>query len=715
MKRLAPILALTGFLALPAAADTVRVPLQQLTPAKSLELRCVSDEQKVALPVPARWEVRRAALHLRYTLSINLVPDTSQLVIKMRGVPIAQVRLNPLAPEVKLGVEIPVHLLEAGYNSLSFAVAQHFSKNQCESPCSADMWTNIDLKDSYVEMDYELRKVPSDLSQLSTFVFDPRLVGGGDVHIVTEDLTAKSATLAGIVASGIARRFDYRAVAFSVSRSLKPGTDNVVVGKRAFAEKLLGAQGAALKSLAGGYLRVLPLVTEKGAEPERALLVVSGEDEKAVEQAALTFSNISFPFPGTDELKAFSFALPAVEQYSGRETIATDQTYALKTLDFPTQSFVGINPGTRSITFRLPPDFRIRPNQYAKLSLNFSYGAGLKNDSSFAVSVNGRGVRAVQLDSASGNFFDGYKIDIPTYVFQPGTNTIGFTGHLHAPGQVCDLLMSDGLFLTLYENSTIEFPPMPHFVELPKLELFMHSGFPLTRWPDGHEAYFWLTEKDDRVLAAALNLLGLATQRNGFPLFGVEFTYDQPAEEGEIVVVGRAQTVAKEIREAAPLKIRETDAIVPYPVVRGWNEQPASAISRQRSTLGPGSGLLMQFQSPYHSGRTVIMLTAMLTEDVESVSRALLDSTVQAQARGDLVHIEPAKSETKVTSMSAGPRYATGKKGSYSWVDSFLYTRPYVYYAASVVAIVLLALIGFFGLRRWRAKRRQTAKGAGAG
>jgi hypothetical protein len=705
MKRIALLACLSAFLALPAAAVSVRVPLQQLTSAKAIELRCVSDEQRVEIAVPARYDVKRLVLNLNYTVSTNLLPETSQLVVKVRGVPIAQVRLNPMAPEAKLGVEIPLRLLEPGYNTLSFAVAQHFSKNQCESPCSADMWTNISLRDSYLDMDYELRKVPADLSQLSSFVFDPRLLGGGDVHIVTEDLSAKSATLAGIVASGIARRFDYRPVTFSVSRTFRSGVDNVVVGKRAFAEKVLGAQRDAIKSLAGGYLRLLPLVTEKGPEPERALLVVTGEDDKAVEQAALTFSNISFPFPGTDELKAFGFSLPAVEQYSGRETIATDQVYAFRTLNFPTQSFVGINPGTRNITFRLPPDFHIRPNQYAKLSLNFSYGAGLKNDSSFAVSVNGRGVRAVQLDSASGNFFDGYKIDIPTYVFQPGTNTIGFTGHLHAPGQVCDLIMSDGLFLTVYENSTVEFPPMPHFVELPKLELFMHSGFPLTRWPDGHEVYVWLTEKDDRVLASALNLLGLATQRNGFPLFGVEFTYDKPPANGELLVVGRTKTVAAELRESAPLKIRDEDALVPYPVVRGWNEQTTSATSRQRSSLGPGSGLLMQFQSPYQSGRTVTLLTATLNEDLESVSRAVLDSRVQAQAHGDLVHIEPGK-EIHVTSMSAGPPYVTGKTGSYSPLESFLYTRPVLYYAAAALAVLALAVIAFLGLRRWRAKRR---------
>ena len=300
-----------------------------------------------------------------------------------------------------------------------------------------------------------------------------------------------------------------------------------------------------------------------------------------------------------------------MKQYSGRETIATDQVYELATLNFPTQSFVGINPGGRSITFRLPPDFHIRPNQYAKLSLNFSYGAGLKNDSSFSVSVNGRGVRAVLLDSPSGNFIDGYKLEIPTYVFKPGTNTIEFAGNLHAAGQVCDLIQPDGMFLTLYGNSTISFPPMPHFVEMPRLELFMHSGFPLTRWPDGHEAQIWLTEKDDRVLAAALNVVGVATQRNGFPLFEMEFTHERPASEGEVLVVGRMASLGAELLKAAPLKVVDGETQVPYPVVRGWNaEVTAPATSRQKGALGPKRGVLMQFQSPWHSGRTVTLLTA---------------------------------------------------------------------------------------------------------
>jgi hypothetical protein len=425
-----------------------------------------------------------------------------------------------------------------------------------------------------------------------------------------------------------------------------------------------------------------------------------------VKLAAITFTNISFRFPGSQELEAFGFTIPEVRQYSGRETIATDQVYDLGTLNFPTQSFVGVNPGARAITFRLPPDFHIRPNQYAKLSLNFSYGAGLKNDSSFSILVNGRGVRAVALDSPSGNFIDGYKLDIPTYVFKPGTNTIEFAANLHAPGQVCDLIQPDGLFLTVYGNSTISFPPMPHFVEMPRLELFMHSGFPVTRWPDGHEAKIWLTEKDDRVLAAALNVLGVATQRNGFPLFEMELTYTQPADEAEVLVVGRMGTLGADLLRAAPLKVVDGEALVPYPVVRGWNaELTASATSRQKGALGTGRGLLMQFQSPWHAGRTVTMLTAERAEDLLAASALLTTSAVQGQTRGDLVLIEPGDPEPKVGAMDSGARYATGKKGSYSPLESFLYTRPWAYYAAAAVGVLVLCLGLFFALRRWRAKR----------
>jgi len=84
----------------------------------------------------------------------------------------------------------------------------------------------------------------------------------------------------------------------------------------------------------------------------------------------------------------------------------------------------------------------------------------------------------------------------------------------------------------------------------------------------------------------------------------------------------------------------------------------------------------------------------------------LLTGAVQSQSKGDLVLIEPGDKEPKVTAMAAGEHYATGKKGTYSPVESFLYTRPYAYYGVIVLGLLLFTGALYFVLKRWRAKRR---------
>lgn len=248
--------------------------------------------------------------------------------------------------------------------------------------------------------------MPLLLSSLSSFMFDPRQMPAGEVHLVTEDLSAAHMTLAAIVASGIARRFDYRKVSFSVSSELRPGVDNVLIGSKGFVEPFLTRRGVAAGTIEGGYLRLLHLPAVAGGEPDprHALLVISGHNEEAVKIGAVTFANISFAYPGTPDLRAYQFSLPDIGMYTGRQVLNADRTYEFKTLNFPTQSFTGLNAGSRSIDFRLPSDFLIKQNQYAKLGLNLSYGAGLRSDSSLNVSVNGKGARAIPLDSAAGGF-----------------------------------------------------------------------------------------------------------------------------------------------------------------------------------------------------------------------------------------------------------------------------------------------------------------------
>jgi hypothetical protein len=689
-----------------AQATTLKVPLQKLTALPSIDLKCVNGSESMSIPLPQRWDIHSMVLTLRYSVSNNLIGDVSQLVVKVNDAPVAQTKLSPQAPNAEVTIDVPLELLRPGYNTLTFQVAQHFSRQVCEPPCSPDLWTNISVNDSFLELDYDLKPVPLTLGAATTMIFDNTQFPSGAVHIVTEKLDTGTATLAAVVASGIARRFDFREVDFSVSREVKPGVDNVLIGSNAFANKILAPGGASVAEGNGGLLKVFHLPRKEGGWDERHALLLLADDKKAaLKVTAETLANMSLPFPDAQELRAIAFTVPDVSMYSGRRVLASDKPYDFKTLDLPTYTFRGLNATPAELSFRLPADFLIKQNQFAKLSLNFSYGAGMRNNSALNIAINGRELRAVHLDSVSGNFIDGYKVDIPTYAFKPGANTISFTPMLNPPGAICDLQTFDGMFVTIYGNSTLYFPPMPHFVELPKIELFALNGFPFTRWPDGFETRIYLPEPSDATLAAALDIVTMISQRNGFPLFGTEVVFNEPRNwGGELIVVGRAAAIPPRFMAAAPLKLLSM-ADVPYPTIRSWNAETQVAYSKQKSSLGNDVGVLMEFESLYKKGRSVLMFTAQSDAGVAALGKAMLDPGVQGGITGDLVFVNLADPKYPVTSLRVGKPYTTGNKGDSSAIESFLYTNPYIFYGVAVSAVLGLAWLLFWRLRVFRAKR----------
>jgi cellulose synthase (UDP-forming) len=691
-----------------ASAETLSIPLAKLSPYAAIDLRCINGGHSISIPIPERWQVRRAVLGLRYTASNNLIADMSQLVIRLNEQTIAQTRLNPLAPNVELALDLPVALLKADYNQLAFQVAQHASRHKCEQPCAPDLWTNLNLAESTLTIEYNLRPLPLRLGAVANVLFDPKIYPEASVHLVTETQTPETATLAAIVASGIARRFDYRKVSFSVGAEPLPGRDNVIIGSLAFVNRWLARVGEpALPASKGGLVRIVHgRGTDGRPDPTHATLLVAGASPAAQQLAAETLASLSLPYPGGDTLETFAFKLPEIAMYGGRQILSSDKVFDFKTLNFPTFSWQGFNSPPNEFSFRLPADFMIKQNQYAKLTLNFTYGAGLRNDSVLNVHVNGKPLRAIHLDQVTGSYLENYEIKIPTYVFKPGANTIAFVPALNAPLENCALTQSNGMFLTVFENSTLYFPPMPHYVEMPKLDLFALNGFPVTRWPDGHETMIHVPKGKPRALEAAYNLIGVITQKNGFPLFGIKVVFDEPRDwEGELIVIGNTTDLPADVIKGVPLKAVR-DGAVPYPVVRSWDTELTMAVSEQVSELGSGTGALMQFESPYRLGRSVLLLTGNDDDDVAAMGLAMLDPGVQGSATGDLMLVDLARApDYKVTALRVGKRYTTGNRGDITPVEAFLFANPLVLYALLVCSILALALIAFFGLRNYRRAR----------
>lgn len=713
MKKIAAAILLLLVLTTGAWAETARFPLYKLSPAAAMDLKCILGQDSIQIPVPERWEIKKARLSFSYANSTNLIAEISHISVKLNGIPVAQRKFNPLSPFGTIDVALPPELLPPGYNTLTFGAVQHYTR-ECESPCAPDLWTTINLNKAFIEFEYGLKPVPLKLSDVSGFLFDPKISPHGNVNIITENKTTENVTSAGIVAAGIARRFDYKKVSFTVSNGLKANVDNVLIGKKQFVEQFLAGLGIKPPAISGAYLRVMRLPSGAGkADAFHSLLIVSGKSNDDIKLAAETLTSMTAPFPGTDEITAFEFTLPEITLYGGRLVLTADKDYSFKMLNLATHTFEGFNPAPMDLSFRLPVDFLIKQNQYAAVSLNFTYGAGMRPDSVLNVLLNGKSVRAIHLKNTDGDLIEGYRVNIPTYLFKPGQNTISFVPVMAPQAKECDLLNTGNLFLTIFDNSTLHFPAMPHFVELPGIELFMLNGFPFTRWPDGFESMIYVTKPDEQTIAAALNLIALITQKNGYPVFGMPISVDKPKSwTGDLIVIGEAASIPDEFKKASPLKLTNP-AVVPYPVIRSWEGEGSLAFSMQSGGLADDAGILSEFQSPYKKGKAVLMLTALTSAGVLRLSDALLEPAVQGAASKpgiDLVIVEFKEPDSKVTALSVGGKFTTGKLGNITRIDFYLSSYPYLYHASVGLVILIIGFALYYIIRRLRRRRQHDEK-----
>ncbi|MBI4350970.1 MAG: cellulose biosynthesis cyclic di-GMP-binding regulatory protein BcsB [Elusimicrobia bacterium] len=694
-----------------ARAEIMRLPLSKFTSARRVDLKCTSADYNVSIPVPDRWKVRKASLAFKFVNSSALLAVNSRLIARFNGDPVSQTGLNPLAPEGSVRFSIPAESFRPGYNDLTFTVNQHYTLG-CEYPCQPELWTTLKLDgdDAVMEIEYTLREVPLKLSAVANFLFDPKLTPRGEINLVIPDGNPETLAIASILASGVAMKFDYRNVVFSVSRELAPGYDNILIGSRDFASKTIRGAGFDPAAVKGPYLKLMHLPRPggpaAGSDPYHALVVLSGLTKDHLKLAAETFAVMSSPFPETNEMTVTGLDMPDIPLYGGKGVIKADSVYTFRSLNFPSRTFAGGNANGAEISFRLPADFLIKQNLYAKLSLSYSYGAANRADSVLNLSLNGQLLRGINLDDPRGGLIEGYKVDIPTYLFKPGNNVLRFDPVLTPlVGKNCEYMQMQNLFLTIMDVSTLEFPPMPHYVDMPRLELFMLNGFPVTRWPDGHGSMFYLANRDRETIETALNLVGMITQKNGHPLLELQYTLTPPEKyKGELVVIGDTGSLPESIKSLSPLALTK-EMSFPYPVVQGWADRAQYAFSRQVSGLSAGTGALMEFESPYSEGRSVVLLSAHDPKELLALSVALADPGVQANVKGDLVLIGLANPEKNIMAVAVGKKYFAGKAGLLSRMDVFLYSYPWLYNVLLGLVILVLSLALFYFLQKYRKKR----------
>ncbi len=661
-----------------------------------------------------------------------LLPERSQLVVRVNGVVAGQVPVIAGRPVVTAELELPVRLLKPGYNELRFEGVQHYPTN-CEVGEPPESWQEIDPLETVLQLEYRERPVPASLARLGD-VFDERLWSPRPVTVYTgrgtESLRAASAA-----ARGAALHYRFHPLAIAHGRPSTPAAgsgrfpglgdergDAIVVGTTA---ALAGVVSAALLDTVGGPTLA---VYRSDANPADAILLVTGRSPEEVERAALAF-NVSrtLPLPDTGMLSVARLSVAPAHRYAAERGLLADSRYRFDSLGVATTSLAA-DPAR--LEFTLPADLYAAERAAVEVRLHLAYPAGLSVDSALYVSLNGSFAGSVPFSNIRGERFVDYRLSIPLRAFRPGRNVLEFASVTRSavPGECAP--RGSRFPVTLHGDSEIAIPPAGHYARLPDLGLFRDAGFPHAADPDGEGLAMRLADDGSDTLAAAFTLAGKLAQVRGTALQHMDVSVGPPAAaaDRDTILVGGADRLPDALRDAAPAdlgRLLRIDYVrellpraVPVPEQRWWHRvlglegpgrsaelEPALTAQVAGTAAGPErTAALMQFRHP-GGDRSVVLLTAAPGEFARR-SAALVQFKVWNQLAGDLALWTDV--DAPVTTQSTGRPWHVGDAGLSTRADYWFSRYPWLLVGVAGSLLVLLALMVWVLLRR-RLQRRQEA------
>jgi len=708
--------------------------LNKIIPVKNIKLHSIKDKHKFSLPIPARWKVKSATLRFSYINSSALLAYKSRLVVSVDGIPMGQWVLDPENSHRQCELMIPGRMLRPGYHELTFEVAQH-SERECEDPFAPELWTLLRLGEAQISFDYVNIPIPLKLSSIPDLIEDPKTIPVKRINFVLKNINKDMLEIAAVVASGMGARLSYRPLQLSVSKDIIRGVDNIFLTT----SDRLGSLVSDLphgNDIKGARIFISHLPTSLAGnstelDNTHALIVITGETKSQLLKAAKAFASISFQFPQTRSMVIENVEIPELHPLQKKFQLIPGIPVMLHDLGFKTHVFEGMHKEPVGFDFFLPPDLYIKPNQYTVLSLHFGFSGAIRKDSTMQIKLNDKPVASIHLDNEHGAFYENYKLLLPTYLFKPGRNVISFETLL-VPLIIkrCEGFQDMNLFLTLFDDSKIAFPSMGHWGKLPEIRYFFDSGFPFSRNINQSELIFLLKSRDIPSITLAMNIAAYIGQLDGIALEDCRFEFDTAkVQDKDVIIIANTSNIPKAYVEKAPLTLINGTAWVKYPQfldlfqsrnrsiwqkieekLESYNrlfpvtgKMITSNIHEQRVGLDLNTGLIMEFESPCASGRSVLLWTAKTTNLFVNTAKLLWSGKLRNTAEGDLV-IYKVKPES-VHSFKVGPTYYTGKLSKSEKMDFLLRSYPWIIYVILAISFLFLAII-FATYLRWRKKKR---------
>lgn len=699
--------------------------LRQLGLRAPMQMRGTSDLQGILFGIRGDEVVTGARLVLQGATSPALIPEYSQINMALNEQFVGVI--NPDRNRPAFGpLEFPINpVFFADLNRLNFRFTGRYTV-ECNDPLSGLLWANIsDL--STLQVTLERLPLQRDLARLPEPFFDPRLLREPLVLPVAVPETASNEHLkaAATVSSWFAVQADYRGATFPVSFQV-PQRGNAVV----IAAGQDSLPGLPLPRFEGPALALVPNPTD----PLSLLLVVGGRTAAEAAQAAVVLA-------GSKEALAGEVAVvqavrpPPRRPYDAPRWIRSDRPVRFGELVDPSElQAYGYAPGPIAIPFRTAPDLYTWRGRLLPVETHYRSPPGPIMDvavSRLDVALNDIYLRSLPLREAepgwplsviSRQFSNperqSARFGLPPYLIF-GMNELQLRFDMRPMHRGDCIAVPADVRAGIDPDSTIDLSDAYRFTTLPNLAFFAGSGFPFTRMADFSEMAAVLPDRPTaQELTSFLTLLGRLAAHVGHATTGLEVVRAGALETvaaRDLLVLGALgrQPALNQLLRDGPVTLEGNRLTVALPdALEGFRnlflgEEPRVQREQAQAMLaspGEGAGIMIGFESPLRSGRSVVALTGTTQAGLEGMLAALRDPEQAPRIQGDLAILQAGR----VNGFNLGSRYTVGSLPPHVWPQYFLQTRPDLLVLLLFVAAAIVAIPAYWALRRRAAIRLRT-------
>lgn len=620
-------------------ADEIKVPLKELV-FKDPMLRGIESELNIKVPVPSRYTVKSMKLHLEVEKSVSLVKERSSLSVFFNRKLLYQRPFEPLVDIMTADINIPVLNLEP-YNDLTIKAIHHYCINCCEFEGSPELWSKVDLDNSYLSIEYEEKTVLPDTLLIRDYVLDPKLYNPVKLGVLTESKDDFYLSMAARLAGHIGNFIKYRKIRIEYLTQISDDRDIFVIGSKDFIRKMFGTQITYVPDIG---IIPNPLNDRKG------IVVISGDSPESINRNLMSFMSVkSELYTGRDYYIKDS-RVPDLKQYSNLISIPLGRKVYLKELGYEDFKFAGIFPPPAVVEFRIPQGLFIQKNKKILFHFAFNYGAGTREDSVINIYLNDEYVTSLKMEKRYGVVLQEEDIKIPAYLLHGGLNRLKIEYAMMPPGGgFCISPNIEALRGTLFTSkSYIEIPKMPMWFEMPYLEYFVDTAFPYSMEGGLADTLIYIPSKDEKYISAALTLSAYMGTRIFATPYEVQVSSElKDAGSKNIILIG--SKIPDQLQDNLGLKIMDDRIEASFPVLKdlfngrmfkriigleeGEASKTASLLYTNRLT---DQVFFMMARSPFDSQKTVMFIYSKNPDYLYRAVYSLFEPKFAGQIKGDI-------------------------------------------------------------------------------